>query len=164
MSSNTACSISPLHPLTASSDIRVGRIVDVQDGRPFVEFEGTTPGPIPARVAVTGFYDAADDMRRGHPVLLVLENGDPCQPIIIGLVSDVLPGPPIEAKVANNPAETFELNGKRLLFEGREEVVLRCGQASITLRADGQVIVKGTRLMSRASETNKVRGATVLIN
>jgi hypothetical protein len=26
------------------------------------------------------------------------------------------------------------------------------------------VVVKGTRLMSRASETNKVRGATVQIN
>lgn len=162
MSSNTARSISPLHALAASSDIRVGRIVDVQDGRPFVEFAGTTPGPIPARVAVTGYV--ADEMHLGYPVLLVLENGDPSRPIIIGLISDVLPGSPSEATVANNPAETFELNGKRLSFEGREEVVLRCGQASITLRADGQVIVKGTRLMSRASETNKVRGATVLIN
>jgi hypothetical protein len=164
MSSNNALSVNPMHALAASSDIRVGRIVDVKDGRPFVEFDGARLGPILARVAVTGFGNAADEIHLGHPVLLVFENGDPCRPIIIGLVSDVLPGSPCEAKVANNPAETFELNGKRLSFEGQEEVVLRCGQASITLRADGQVIVKGTRLMSRASETNKVRGATVLIN
>ena len=60
--------------------------------------------------------------------------------------------------------DSFEINGRRVSFEGREEVVLRCGEASITLRADGQVIVKGTRVMSRASEANKIRGATVQIN
>ena len=99
---------------------------------------------------------------KGDPVLLALENGDPALPIIIGIVSDVLPKPP--NLVQGEVEDGFELNGKRISFEGREEVVLRCGKASITLRADGQVVVKGTRLMSRASETNKVRGATVLIN
>lgn len=163
MPGNTVRSVNPLHALAASGDVRVGRIVDVQQGRPYVEFGAAGSGSrVLARVAMTGQHDTPDAMLRGHPVLLVLENGDATLPIIVGLVSDVLPGS--RSPLAADSEDGFELNGKRLSFEGREEVVLRCGQASITLRADGQVVVKGTRLMSRASETNKVRGATVLIN
>jgi hypothetical protein len=50
------------------------------------------------------------------------------------------------------------------VIEGRDEVVLRCGQGSITLRADGKIVIKGTQLVSRASDTNKIRGASVQIN
>lgn len=163
MPGNTVRSIDPMHTLAAGGDVRVGRIVDVQQGRPFVEFDAAGPGSrVLARVAMAGLRDTPEAVLRGHPVLLVLENGDAALPIVVGLVSDVLPGSP--SPLTGDGEGSFELNGKRLSFEGREEVVLRCGQASITLRADGQVVVKGTRLMSRASETNKVRGATVLIN
>jgi hypothetical protein len=30
--------------------------------------------------------------------------------------------------------------------------------------ADGRIVIKGTRLLSRASETNKIKGASVDIN
>lgn len=150
--------VRPLHLAPAApsalSASQVGRIVDVQDGKPFVSFAHLER--IPARVALSGLPQTPAAMLDGQPVLLLLENGDPALPVIVGLVTDTLPGLGADA--------SFEVDGNRLSFEGREEVELRCGQASITLRADGQVIVKGTRLMSRASETNKIRGATVLIN
>lgn len=161
MAGNASRSSSPLHALTAGGgDVRVGRIVDVEQGRPYVEFGAASGHRVLARVAMTGLRDTPAAMLRGHPVLLVLENGDPALPIIVGLVSDVLPGTPS----AGDAQDSFEIDGRRVSFEGREEVVLRCGHASITLRADGQVVVNGTRLMSRASETNKIRGASVLIN
>lgn len=158
--------VRPLHPrlaptlaeqaLASAGDVRVGRIVEVHEGRPFVAFGALHR--VAARVVMPGLRDTPAAMLDGQPVLLLLEDGDPALPIIVGLVSDTLPG-------AGTPTdEGFEVNGRRLSFEGREQVELRCGQASITLRADGQVIVKGTRLMSRASESNKIRGATVLIN
>lgn len=163
MASNTVRYINPTLSLAAKGDVRVGRIVDVQQGRPYLEFDNAgTGGCVLARVAMTGQSNLQYAFAKGDPVLLVLENGDPALPIIIGVVSDVLPKPP--SPVQGQVEDSFELNGKRISFEGREEVVLRCGKASITLRADGQVVVKGTRLMSRASETNKVRGATVQIN
>ena len=156
MAANTVRPLGRLPPQLATGDIRVGRIVDVQQGRPWVQFGDQRAL---ARIAMTGLRDKPDALLQGHPVLLVLENGDPALPIIVGLVEDVLPN------AAVVPADdSFEINGRRVSFEGREEVVLRCGEASITLRADGQVIVKGTRVMSRASEANKIRGATVQIN
>ena len=162
MAGNVSRSSSPLHALAAGGDVRVGRVVDVEQGRPYVEFGAITGRRVLARVAMAGMHDTPAAMLRGHPVLLVLENGDPSLPIIVGLVSDVLPG--ASASSAGDAQDSFEIDGRRVSFEGREEVVLRCGQASITLRADGQVVVNGTRLMSRASETNKIRGASVLIN
>ena len=163
MASNTVRYINPAHSLAAQGDIRVGLIVDVHQGRPYVKFGNADVGSsVLARVAMAGQSNLQDALVDGQPVLLVLENGDPALPIIIGVVSDVLPKVP--SLVQDDGEDGFELNGKRMSFEGQEEVVLRCGKASITLRADGQVVVKGTRLMSRASETNKVRGATVQIN
>jgi len=154
----TGHNVRPLHPVPATpvpmSANQVGRIVDVQEGRPFVSFAHLER--VPARVALAGLAQTPAAMLDGQPVLLLLENGDPELPVIVGLVSDTLPGLGADTNV--------EVDGHRLSFEGRESVEASCGQASITLRADGQVIVKGTRLMSRASETNKIRGATVLIN
>lgn len=163
MVDNTVRYIKPIHSAAEKGDVRVGSIVDVQQGFPYVEFGNADVNfSVAARVAVTGLSTLKDAQLIGKQVLMVLENGDPALPIIIGLISDVLPKP--LSAMHGDMEDGFELNGKRMSFEGREEVVLRCGKASITLRADGQVVVKGTRLMSRASETNKLRGATVLIN
>jgi hypothetical protein len=90
-------------------------------------------------------------------VLLVFENGDPGLPIITGFVLD-------EA-AALRPAQP---NGRRpgavLELEAGREIVLRCGKSSVELHADGEVIIRGVRILSRASQTNKVKGATVQLN
>ncbi|MCC6418741.1 MAG: hypothetical protein IT429_10940, partial [Gemmataceae bacterium] len=49
-------------------------------------------------------------------------------------------------------------------FDAKEEIVLRCGKSSITLRKDGKVVVLGAEVVSRASGTNKIKGAAVRIN
>jgi hypothetical protein len=51
-----------------------------------------------------------------------------------------------------------------LVLEGDEEVVVRCGQGSLTIRADGTVIIRGCKLLSRSSGVNRIKGAAVLIN
>jgi hypothetical protein len=56
------------------------------------------------------------------------------------------------------------IDGRRLVLEGHEEIVLRCGRGSITLTANGKIVLKGTELVSRSSGTNKIRGAAVNIN
>ena len=137
----------------------VGQIVEVtEDGRPIVEFDGAPGGRILARVAAPDPGSKIGGHWKDSPVVLLLENGDPTRPIIIGFVRDTLPGGQPDA------TQSFALNGKTLTFEGKDAIALRCGQASLTIRANGDVIIKGTRLMSRASGTNKIRGATVLIN
>jgi hypothetical protein len=56
------------------------------------------------------------------------------------------------------------VDGRQVTLEGRDEVVLRCGQSSITLTKDGRVVVKGVEIVSRASRTNKIKGGNVNIN
>jgi uncharacterized protein DUF6484 len=144
-----------------------GRIIEItEEGRPIVQFVGAPGGRCPARVATS---DPGPDGERGWadvPVLLMLEDGDPVRPIIVGFVRDTLPARHFDrpTDVSGHSTRPVELSGNTLTLEGTEAVVLRSGAASITIHADGRVIIKGSRLTSRASETNKIRGATVLIN
>lgn len=58
----------------------------------------------------------------------------------------------------------LRIDGQRLMLEAREELELRCGDASITLRRDGLVLVRGVDLVSHARARNRIRGASVQIN
>lgn len=54
-------------------------------------------------------------------------------------------------------------NGE-LKLESDSQITLRCGKASISLKADGTVAIRGTNVASRASHTNRIRGGNVQIN
>lgn len=123
----------------------VGRVVVVEaNGDVLVDFRGNELGPIRARVATNETLGGKDE-----PVLLLFENGDRRLPIIVGAV-----------QVGARPG----LPKRKLVFEAGEEITIACGKSSITLRRDGRVVIKGTELVSRASATNKIKGATVQIN
>jgi hypothetical protein len=99
-------------------------------------------------------------------VLVVFEAGDPEKPIILGLVAD-----PLDELIAfDGHSELTEepkdivFDGRRMTIEAHEEIVLKCGEGSITLRKDGKIIIKGTHLLSRASGPNRIKGGSVQIN
>ena len=56
------------------------------------------------------------------------------------------------------------VDGKRVVVEGEHEVVLRCGESSITLRRDGKVILRGAYIETTAKGLNRIRGGSVKIN
>jgi hypothetical protein len=138
--------------------------------QPLVSFSGAPGQGLPARIAT---YDPefARPLTHitGRSVLLVFENGDQQRPLIVGLVRETLPQVPAQEPSSRQmhsggEAEALTVNGRRLTFDAQEEIVFRCGQGSIIVRADGTIVIKGTRLLSRASEVNKIRGASVQIN
>ena len=45
-----------------------------------------------------------------------------------------------------------------------KEIVLECGEGSITIRKDGKIVIKGTHLLSRAAGVNRIKGGQVNIN
>ena len=140
----------------------VGWIAEVDaDGRVAVDFPGNSLGPIAARSIIDLTSREVEENGAWPPVLLSFNQGDTGQPIILGIVRDANVVPHAEA---GGRAFDGVLDGKRLLFSASQEIVLRCGQGSITLLADGRVVIKGTKLLSRASETNKIKGASVDIN
>ncbi len=91
----------------------------------------------------------------GKAVVVAFEDGDRERPIITGLLlNDPVGAPSVEAHI----------DGERVVLEGKKEIVLSCGQASITLTAEGRVIIKGSYVLTRSSGQNKIKGATVHIN
>lgn len=52
----------------------------------------------------------------------------------------------------------------RIELEAGQTLSLKCGQASIDLRADGKVMVRGEDVLLRAKGTQRIRAGTVSIN
>lgn len=159
----------PQEPILGS---RAGQLTGLEaSGAPLVDFPGNTAGPVPARLALVldarGLQEA---VARRQKVVLLFENGDPGLPFVMGLIQEPSTTPLLDA-LLENPPETeapqpmeAHVDGKRVVIEGQDEVVLKCGEASITLRRNGKVIVKGTYLESRATGTHRIKGGTVEIN
>lgn len=95
----------------------------------------------------------------GRDVLVLFEGGDLRKPIIVGVIEPAA----LQPAVSNSP--TIQVDGaERRLIEAEREIVLRCGDASITLTRAGKVIIKGNYVLSRSTGYNKVKGAAVDIN
>lgn len=136
-----------------------------------VDFPGNKGGPVAARLAA-----AVDpkSLRSAVPhrqqVVLLFEQGDPSRPFIMGLIQETSPTPLVnelleeQAQEPRPPPIDAQVDGRRVLIEGKDEIVLQCGEASITLRRNGKVIIKGTYLESRATGTHRIKGGSVEIN
>jgi len=87
-------------------------------------------------------------------------------PVIIGLVEDRIAARGKEAVGAADGAPELDarVDGRRVRLVAEEEIVLECGKASITLRRNGRVVVRGTHVQTDSDGANLVRGAQVRIN
>jgi hypothetical protein len=150
----------------------VGTLLGCDAARqPLVTYPGAPRPEIVARLACWDPEFSCGKELPGRRVLLAFEGNDGLKPLILGLVRESLAEAPAAATQARvnpstlgEPGQAMTVNGRRLQFEAQEEIVFRCGQGSITVRADGSIVIKGTKLLSRASEANKIRGASVQIN
>lgn len=145
----------------------VGQIVHItKDGRALVDYAGNQGGPVEARSVIDEKSNQDNHCQENIPVLLVFENGDPTLPIIVGIVRETLYPSTSLKEVAfsvKRPQEAI-LDGRKVSLDAKEEIVLRCGKSSLTLRKDGKIIVKGTQIVSQASGINKIKGASIRIN
>jgi Domain of unknown function (DUF6484) len=102
----------------------------------------------------------------GREVVLAFDGGDPGKPVIMGLVQP-RPGQASPASTnsvsATSPIEV-KLDGERLIITAHQQIVLRCGEASITLTRAGKVLIRGAHLVSRSSGMNRIQGGVVHIN
>lgn len=51
-----------------------------------------------------------------------------------------------------------------LRLEGGQSLTLECGDSSLSLRADGKVVIKGEDVLVRAKGTKRIRAGSVSIN
>lgn len=151
-----------LGPITTP---RSGRLVGHNEqGRLLVDFTGNPFGPLRARTTlVLPPEQLARAVEEQQAVLLLFEEGDPGRPIVVGLLRDELPrAEPASAPAV--PAMEVEADGRRVEVEAADELVLRCGQASIVLRRNGRVVIRGTYVETRSKGVNRIKGGSVLIN
>jgi hypothetical protein len=99
----------------------------------------------------------------GRDIGLVFENGDLASPAIIGFpISHVVAPERIEG--AHSAPRPIRLDSPEIIFKADRDMVFECGKSSITLTKDGRIEIKGLNIVSKASQTNKIKGGAVLLN
>lgn len=130
---------------------RVGRVVAATpDGAPLVRCGSGKP--VAARIAAP--FGGPIEAAVGRDAVVVFEEGDAARPIVIGWIETPSPAPTRDLRV----------DGRRVHVEAEQELVLRCGEASLTLTADGRVLIRGRGVLTHARELNRIRGGQVKIN
>lgn len=81
----------------------------------------------------------------GREVSMIFDGGDLKRPIITGLM------------------HIHEMLDIRVI-EAREEIIIRCGKASIQMKKDGTIRINGTSIVSRASGNNDLKGGSINLN
>lgn len=95
----------------------------------------------------------------GRDVVVWFDSGELQSPIIMGVIEI---HPPMDQ--SPEPGITVQVDNERYVVQAEREIVLRCGDASITLTRAGKVIIKGNYIMSRSTGYNKIKGAAIDIN
>ena len=148
--------------------VRVGKISKIdENGHVLINCPGNGEEPLLARLTTSVKNQLLHKGNFvGREVLLAFENNDPKLPIIIDTMHSLL-DEISEASVLALEREKLEdvtVDGKHVTLDAKEEIVLRCGKASITLTRAGKVLIRGAYLLSRSSGVNRIKGGSVQIN
>jgi hypothetical protein len=128
----------------------------------------------------------------GCEVALLFEGGDPAHPIVMGKMHVAGAAPvdagqpagrprapvdagqpagrpraPVDAgQPAGRPRAPVDAtrDGERIEVRAEREIVLSCGDASITLTRAGKILIRGKYVLSRSSGVHRIQGGTVQIN
>jgi len=135
----------------------IGKVISCDDSGAVMVDYPDNPFEKPLVAATLNSINAGDINK---DVALMFESGNPQRPIIMGRLQRSA------EQVEEYPVDAVnvQLDGKRLTFCAEQEIVLRCGEASITLTRAGKVIIRGEYLLSRSTGTNRIKGGSVQIN
>jgi hypothetical protein len=138
---------------------RAGAVVGGTPASPLVDYPGNPHGPIAART-IADLSGSVPARAAGDPpreALLVFEDERSDRPIVVGLLAPSAPAKP-------GKAVTAVVDGKQVVIDAQDEIVLRCGEASITLRRNGRVVIRGAYVETRSRGVNRIKGGSVQIN
>lgn len=94
----------------------------------------------------------------GRELAIAFIGGDRSRPLILGLLHT--------PETLTNAPETIELeiDGHQVAIQAATQLTLRCGKASITLDADGRIVIKGAQILTQASGSHRIRGSSIQLN
>lgn len=142
----------------------LGRIVRCdpsERGRVAVDYDGNPAGkPLSAISAAT-----IGKLKSGAEVALIFQDGNPYKPIVVGPIQKLVePKSKRSSDQASADARDRIRDNEKIELKANKEIVLRCGDASITLTKAGKVIIRGSYLLNRSSGVNRIKGGSVQIN
>jgi hypothetical protein len=149
---------SALRQSDSLSSVVTGELIAITDeGRtPLVLFAGQQGGAAVRARTVVDLHGP----HIGQQVVLMFEGGDASRPIVMGVLRQAEGWP-----LADPPAQVeVDASGERMIVSAREQLVLRCGKASITLTKAGKVLIQGSYVSSRSTGVNRVKGGSVQLN
>jgi hypothetical protein len=147
----------------AGGRILTGHLSGVdEDGRVLFVPEGEEGAPRPVTIGLAlpdgAVVRAARQSQRA--IVLCTDDGNP-RHVLVGLLRDRVVARARDAR----PGELeVEVDGETLTLSAQRQIELRCGKASLLLRRDGRVEIRGAHVVSASTGPNKVKGATVAIN
>ncbi len=144
-------------PSTVGSGDVVGELIGITDDghTPFVTFRDQAGTTAIAARSVVDLHAA----HIGRQVVLVFEDADPARPIVMGVLRDAG-----NSALAPRPGTVeVDRDGERMIVDAKEQLVLRCGKAKLTLTRAGKVLIEGTYISSRSSGVNRLKGASIQI-
>lgn len=168
-------------PELVPGEIVLGTLTGIDaQGRPQIDYPNN-PSDSPVAALSTAAI-TRDHLNR--QVALLFAGGDHRQPVIIGVIHNPLyemldsfdaqdggeqasavEGSASDLHGSPEPdTEVARVDGKKIVIEGKEEVVLKCGDASITLTKAGKILIKGKYLLNRSSGVNRIMGGSVQVN
>jgi hypothetical protein len=127
-------------------------------GDPRVDFPGNELGP---RVARRTNNVTPSDLRAADQLELLLAVTED-EVVILATLAPVQH--PAESGAEPALPSTVHVDGQRVEIEGRDEIVLRCGQASLIMRRNGRIVLLGTYVETRSKGINRIKGGSVQIN
>ncbi len=148
---------------TESGSAHLATVVSLSpDGTPDVRLDDGGPA-VPARLAVrTTRARVEKAIADRQQAVVVFEDGDRSKPLIVGFI-EALNRPQRDAP-AGSPVVEADVDGRRVRVTAQDEIVLECGSASVTLRRNGRVVIRGTYVETRSDGTNRIKGGQVQIN
>jgi Domain of unknown function (DUF6484) len=150
--------------VVSAGDVVVGTLAGFNDdGEPLVRHPlDPTQSLVRARSVVPLDFDQVD-----RELAIAFERGDTGKPIVLGVVwqpAKRSPDPRSRQLPDTQIPVAASVDGEQLVFSADREIVLKCGEASITLTRAGKVLIRGTYLLSRSSGVNRIKGGSVQIN
>lgn len=153
-----------------NKELVIGKITGFDSGgNPLVAFGCHKPRSALSTVSL-------DPHSIGREVALMFVEQNEDRPVILGIIKsrlddvlEVTEGDGFDPSESEKPikhklAEDVIVDGKRVKFEGSEEVVLKCGESSITLSKSGKISIRGKYLLNRSTGINRILGGAVQIN
>ncbi len=141
-----------------------------EEGQVFFLPDGQTES-VPVIIASTDTDEALiEGCLAGRRALALRLAGGAERLALVGFIRERVVDRPAERILENlsvSPAATPSeavVDGQVVSFEASEQIVLKCGKGSITLRKDGKIVIKGTNLLSRSTGINRIKGGQVNIN